>query len=116
MEDIISKEKHERLPVKITHEGSDQLLGVPEIKDGSGYTIAAAMYNMLVEWNQVNNVQVCCYDITSSNTGCWEGAVVHLEQILGRSLLNTPCRHHIAEILLKSAFEIKVENYELYQF
>lgn len=44
MENILSKEKHERLPVKITHEGSDQLLGVPEIDDGTGYSIASVCW------------------------------------------------------------------------
>lgn len=112
MENVTTKEKHERLPVKLTNAGTDQLLGVPEIEEGSGFTIASAVFKMLEDWGQIDNVELCCYDTTSSNTGCREGAAIHLERMLGRSLLNTPCRHHISEILLKAAFEIKVKKTE----
>lgn len=69
----------ERLPVKITHEGTDQLLGAPELPDGSGLSTATVVYKLLEDWEQLENVECCCYDTTSSNTGCWEGAAVHLE-------------------------------------
>lgn len=59
----------------------DQLLGVPEIEDGSGYKTAKAVFSLLQNWDQLDNVELCCYDTTSSNTGCWEGAAVHLEHL-----------------------------------
>lgn len=58
MENILTKEKHERLPVKITHQGVDQLLGAPEIDDGSGLTTATAVYDLLVEWDQNEKIKV----------------------------------------------------------
>lgn len=61
MENMLTKETHERLPIKLTHEGADQLLGVPESKDGSGFSIATAVYNMLVDWEQLDNIQCCCF-------------------------------------------------------
>lgn len=110
LENMLDHKKQERLPVKLTIGGVDQLLGVPEIEDGTGASIANAVYQQLQDWEQTENVQCCCYDTTSSNTGCWQGAAVLLEQLLGRSLLSCPCRHHISEVLLGAAFELKVCN------
>lgn len=94
MENITTKDKHDRLPIKITHEGTEG--------------IAQALYNMLSDWGQLEKIECCCFDTTSTNTGCWQGAAVLLEQLIGRSLLYLPCRHHIAEVILKAIFELKV--------
>lgn len=109
MESIEFKEKRERLPVKITNEGMEQLLGVPELEDSTGLSASDAVYDLLEEWKQLDNVQCCCFDTTSTNTGCWQGAAVRLEQRLGRSLLYLPCRHHISEVILRAVFELKVK-------
>jgi len=45
------------------------------------------------------------FDTTTSNTGIREGSCPKLEDKLKRKLLNLACRHHIAEIYLKAAFE-----------
>ena len=45
-----------------------------------------------------------CFDTTSSNTGCKNGACVLLEQKLGFELLHLSCCHHILEIVLEAAF------------
>ncbi|XP_015122270.1 uncharacterized protein LOC107044756 [Diachasma alloeum] len=45
------------------------------------------------------------FDTTASNTGSTNGTCVLLEQLLGRNLLHLACRHHLLELLLKSAFE-----------
>lgn len=66
------------------------------------------MFHLLQLWEQTDNVQACCFDTISSNTGCCSGAAALLEQLLGRSLLYLPCRHHISEIILKAVFELKV--------
>lgn len=108
MENILTKEKHERLPVKLSNNGKEQLLCVPELSDGTGLSTATAIYDLLVEWGQTEKVECCCFDTRSSNTGCYQGAAVILEQKLGRSLLYLPCRHHISEVMLKAAFELKV--------
>ena len=36
------------------------------------------------------------------------GAVVKLEQLLGKELASFHCRHHSDEIILKGAFELKM--------
>lgn len=110
MENILTKEKHDRLPIKITHEGVEQLQGVLELEDGSGFAFADAVYKMMGKCNQLDKVECCCFDTTSTNTGCWQGAAVRLEQLINMSLLYLPCRHHIAEVILRAVFELKVKG------
>ncbi|KAG0710504.1 hypothetical protein GWK47_022672 [Chionoecetes opilio] len=45
------------------------------------------------------------FDTTASNSGMLAGACVHLENLLGRSLLWLACRHHVLEVVLKHIFE-----------
>ena len=45
------------------------------------------------------------FDTTASNAGHRAGACVLLEKKLGKSLLHLACRHHILEVVLRSAFE-----------
>ncbi|KAF0744220.1 Uncharacterized protein FWK35_00019537, partial [Aphis craccivora] len=54
-------------------------------------------------------VQALCCDTTASNTGRLKGACILLEQKLEREILYLPCRHHILEVVLRSAFEIKID-------
>lgn len=42
--------------------------------------------------------------------GVMNGAAVVLEQILEKSILYLPCRHHIFEIVLKSVFNAKLKS------
>lgn len=46
-----------------------------------------------------------CFDTTSSNTGVKSGACLLLEKKLKTDLLYFACRHHVHEILAKTAFE-----------
>lgn len=39
-------------------------------------------------------------------TGIHRGTCVEIEKALGRELIYLPCRHHIYEIILRSAFEV----------
>ncbi|XP_049308429.1 uncharacterized protein LOC125777466 [Bactrocera dorsalis] len=64
------------------------------------------MYNYLEKMNMINLVEMVCFDTTATNTGKRNGAGMLLEQKLKRSLLCLPCRHHIAEIILRAVFEI----------
>ena len=45
------------------------------------------------------------FDTTAINTGIHNGAVAFLERLLKRTLLHLACRHHVAEIELKTVFE-----------
>lgn len=67
--------------------------------------MAAAIYNLLAENQLLNTVEALCCDTTASNTGRIKGACVLLERKLEKDLLYLPCRHHIYELILKSAFE-----------
>lgn len=46
MENIVTHAKHDLLPVKIAHQGIDQLLGVPELKDRTGFYIAEKVFEI----------------------------------------------------------------------
>lgn len=95
MMNITTNVMNERLPVKITHLGKEQLLGVPEIEDGKGETIANAVF-------------MC--NVSAMTPQARTRAAVFLELFLGRSLLSIPCRHHIPEIILGAVFELKVSE------
>lgn len=99
----------DRLLVIISYNGIDQLLGVPELMSGTGENQATAVYQELENWGLIENVQALCCDTTSSNTDRLKGACILLEQKLERDILYLPCRHHIFEVVLRSAFKIKID-------
>ena len=41
-----------------------------------------------------------CFDITSSNTSQNMGAVIYLQNLLGRPILWLVCRRHVGEVIL----------------
>lgn len=84
------------------------LLGVPQLEAGTGIQISTAVYDSLVEWIALDQVQALCFDTTASNTGYLNGACILLEQKIGRDLLYFACRHHIFELVLKAVFECKM--------
>lgn len=108
LEDITGKNKIDRLPVIVTNGDIEQILGVPKLDCGKGKNIAAAVHQLLVEWNISKRVQAMSFDTTSSNTGEFAGAAVLLEQLLERDLMYLPCRHHIYELVLRAVFEDKI--------
>lgn len=61
----------------------------------------------LLKWNISDRVAAMGFDTTASNTGEKPGACVYSQNNLDRKLLNFACRHHIYELLLRSAFESK---------
>lgn len=93
----------------VSYKGIDQLLGVPELISGTGENQATAVYQALENWGLIDNVQALCCDRTASNTGRLKGACILLEQKLEREILYLLCRHHILEVVLRSAFEIKID-------
>ncbi|GBM66065.1 hypothetical protein AVEN_207160-1 [Araneus ventricosus] len=102
---ITRNKKVDRLPVIISANGQEHLLGVPQLASCSGDNMAAAIYNLLAETKLLDTVQALCCDTTLSNTGRIKGACVLLERKLGKDLIYLPCRHPIYELVLKSAFE-----------
>ena len=51
----------------------------------------------------MSRIVAMVYDTTSVNTGVIKGIVTQLEDALGRSLLQLPCRHHIFELVCGAA-------------
>lgn len=99
-----------RLAIVVSNEAGYQLLGIPKINNGTGDTIAKAVNNALEKWDLSSKVRALCFDTTSANTGWRSGSAFILEKMLKRPVLFFACRHHIAELLLKKAFEITVEK------
>lgn len=104
MLDLTGSNKVDRLPIVVTQHGIEHLLGVPKLQSGTGKEIANAIIKVLKEWGLMHKIQAICFDTTSANTGKDKGAAVILEDVLKRSLLYLPCRHHIFEIILKEVF------------
>jgi len=99
----------DRLPVIISHNGIDQILGVPELRSGTGENQATAVYQELENWGLIENVQALCCDTTASNTGRLKGACILLEHKLECDIPYLPCRNHMFEVVLRCAFEIKID-------
>lgn len=67
--DLTGKQTVDRLPIVITNNGSEQLLGVPKLLQGTAKAQADAVYQHLVEWGLIDQVKAMCFDTTASNTG-----------------------------------------------
>lgn len=106
--EISGREKADRLPIIISSQGIDKLLGIPKLKSSSGKEISEAVFNSVKECKILDEVQIICFDTTAHNTGVVNGAAALLEGKLGHDLLYFPCRHHIYELLLRKVFEIRV--------
>lgn len=101
-------EKVERLPIVVTQEGVEQLIGVPKLKSGRGNDIAIAVFEELKNWRLTDKIQAVCFDTAATNTGDVRGAAKLFEEKINRVLLYLPCRHHIFELVLKEVFLKKV--------
>lgn len=103
---LTKDEKVERLPILISQPSGVQLLSAPECGT-SGQQIADIVHETLIEWNAAQNVVGMSFDTTGTNTGSTNGACKLLEDKLGRKLMKLACRHHVYEVMLKTAFETK---------
>ncbi|KAK3910672.1 Glycine reductase complex component B subunit gamma, partial [Frankliniella fusca] len=97
--------KADRLPVVVSGKDIEKLLGVPELKHGSGECIASAVVSLLKEWELDEKVVGMAFDTTSTNSGRWGGACALIQQKLGKELLELACRHHVLERLLRAVFD-----------
>ena len=104
MEQLTKKQHVERLPILVSGEGLEKLLGVPKLSGGTGENQATAVIEALEEWGITDKVIGMCFDTTASNTGIKSGACLRIEQKLGRDLFYFACRHHILELILSAAF------------
>ncbi|XP_046383718.1 uncharacterized protein LOC124154192 [Ischnura elegans] len=95
----------DRLPILVSGEGVEQLLGVPELKRGTGIQEATAVVEYLTSWELQERVIGLVFDITTVNSGRVNGACVHIQRKLGKELLELACRHHILELVLAAVFD-----------
>lgn len=95
----------DRLSIIITDGDIEQIIGIPVIPNSSGREQAHAVFEVLFDWDMADKVKALCCDTTASNFGRINGCCNILEQMLERDLLYLPCRHHIYELVLKSAFD-----------
>ncbi|XP_044578931.1 uncharacterized protein LOC123261403 [Cotesia glomerata] len=98
--------KAERLSIHVTGINTDKNLKTPILSDGTGESQASAIFETLIEWDLCDNVKAMCFDTTSSNTGCFNGACALLEDKIGRDLLYLACRHHTSELMLRNVAEV----------
>ncbi|XP_074106360.1 uncharacterized protein LOC141532085 [Cotesia typhae] len=96
----------DRLPIILTAFGTEQLLGVPKMNSGSAENQTATILSTLNQWGIISYIKVMCFDTTAVNTGIHHGTCKEIEKALGKELIWLPCRHHIYEIILRSAFEV----------
>lgn len=82
MKDLIGSTKIERIAISVSYNGTSKFLGAPKVASSTGKNIADVVYERLVKWNIVGQVNGLSYDTTSTNTGINTGAAVLLEKKL----------------------------------
>ena len=97
--------KVNRLAVVLVKENVNQLLCITETADSTGLIEARAVEAALNDWGCAEKIVAMGFDTTASNTGVHRGACTFLQLQLQRQLLWLACRHHIAELILRSAFD-----------
>lgn len=61
--------KVERLPIVISGENTDQLLGAPKLQSGTAINQVTAIVDVLDDWELTNRIEAICFDTISVNTG-----------------------------------------------
>ena len=75
-----------------------------KLPNGTGLQQARAVIEALDEWDLTDKVVGMSFDTTASKTGRKQGACLLIEQKLEKNRLHLACRHHILEVLAKTAF------------
>ena len=105
MEGITTRKHIDRLPVLVSGANAEKLLGVPKLTSGTGASQAEAIVKCMNDWHLRDQVAALSFYTTASNTGHRSGACTLIEQKLENDILHFPCRHHIMELIVGSAFE-----------
>lgn len=95
----------DRIAVVATGQNFEEILGVPVARDGTGQEVARTVFQQVERVGAREKIIGLSFDTTAANSGMLTGACVHLENLLGRSLLWLACRHHVLEVVLKYVFE-----------
>ena len=99
----------ERLPVLVSRDRNEKLLGVPKINAETGENEAIAVYCLLQEWKLTEKVQAMSFDTIFVNTGRLTGVCKCLKDKLGRELLWLAGRQHILELICAKVFSLCFE-------
>ena len=96
------KEEHE----SVSEEPSGKYLAhfVPEpavLPEKPALKVAQALYDILVQYNSTDSIQILMGDSTNTNTGWKEGTHAFLEKLLGRKLFWGICIIHTNELPLR---------------
>ncbi|XP_039965874.1 uncharacterized protein LOC120778196 [Bactrocera tryoni] len=102
LNDLVGSKSVEQLPVILTEFGTEQLHGVAKNNSVTADSQTSAILSTMSEWGIINYVKAMCFDTTAVNTGIHNGTCKAIEKTLERELI---CRHHIFEIILRSAIE-----------
>lgn len=105
--EMTGDDKVERLLIIVSSNSVEKLLAVPKLENGTGRKMADAVIAALTDWGIQEKIQGMCFDTTASNTGNIKGACKFVEEELDRELTYFACRHHVYEIVLRHAFEVK---------
>jgi len=95
LSEIVNTGSVDRLPVLLSGDGMDKLLGVPKMSSGTGENEANAVHKLLAEWQLTEKIKAMCFNTTSVNTGRLNGVCVGLENRLGHELQWLACHHHV---------------------
>ena len=80
---------------------SEQLLGIPEIKNGKGITQTKAIFELLDHYGIRDHVVGLCQDTTSANVGNKQGVTVCTGKECDKLFLRIDCRRHTTELFIK---------------
>lgn len=103
---VSNRRKREMMAVVVTgNNATEQVLSCKFLRNGTGKAIAEHVFEELKQWGLDDFIRGKGYDTTNVNTGERNGAAIHLEKLLGRKLLDLPCRHHVYELVLMTAYK-----------
>ena len=105
--DDMACKKVDRLPILVSSEKFTKIINVPALQDQKGSTTASAVYAALKDWGLIDLTVGLCCDTTNANLGYKGGAAVILEGFMDKDLVYLACRHHMFELILRAAFEVK---------
>ena len=76
LEDITGEEKVDRLPILVSGQGTNQLLVVLKLPEGTGIAAADAVHALLVLWGLSDSIKAMSFNTSSVKTGQFNGACV----------------------------------------
>ena len=81
-----------------------KMIEVEEIEDGSGKSQCDVTLRVVQACGAEENVRGLVFDTTASNSGVKKGAALLLMQKMEKVLMWFECRHHMAELIIKSVW------------